>query len=399
MKQRQRAEDHVVLVGLEQTVRRLGVGEHVVVGQLGALGLAGSPRRVEDHRRVGAVALGELAVGLGVGEQLLELTRLDEDDLGVGVLGALLGGLAEVAPREQPLGLGVLEVELDLAALEQHVHRDDGAARAQDAVVGDREVRDVREHDPDAVAGLEPLRLQEARHAGAALVDGLPVDLCVVELVGDALRDPLRGLGDDRRQVGAHCEGLLLVAPVEAYPAMSAATLRQQTGKNGVMPALPSRLRKPFSALTSLAEPPPPGSRRFAVWKRFTGLNNAVYRASGGRLLGSFDGNPVLLLHHVGRRSGEERVTPLLYLPDGDDLVIVGSMGGTPKHPAWFHNLTAQPETEVEVGRERRRVRARVAGPDERERLWPRLVEHYPAFRAYQARTEREIPVVILTLG
>jgi len=113
--------------------------------------------------------------------------------------------------------------------------------------------------------------------------------------------------------------------------------------------------------------------------------------------MGSFDGNPVLLLHHVGRRSGEQRVTPLLYLPDGDDLVIVGSMGGTPKHPAWFHNLTAQPATDVEVGREHRAVQARVAEPTERARLWPRLVEHYPAFDAYQRRAEREIPVVILS--
>jgi deazaflavin-dependent oxidoreductase (nitroreductase family) len=163
------------------------------------------------------------------------------------------------------------------------------------------------------------------------------------------------------------------------------------------MPSLASRLRKPFSALTSLAAPPRPGSPGFAAWKRLTGVNNAVYRATGGRVLGSFDGNPVLLLHHVGRRSGERRVTTLLYLRDGDDLVIVGSMGGTPKHPAWFHNLTAQPETEVEVGHERRRVRARVADVAEREALWPRLVESYPAFDAYQARTEREIPVVILS--
>jgi deazaflavin-dependent oxidoreductase (nitroreductase family) len=160
---------------------------------------------------------------------------------------------------------------------------------------------------------------------------------------------------------------------------------------------LPAPLRKPFSTLTSLAEPPAPGTRRFAAWNRFTGLNATLYRATGGRLLGSFDGNPVLLLHHVGRRSGEARVTPLLYLRDGDDLVIVGSMGGTPKHPAWFHNVRAQPDTVVEVGRERRAVRARVARPDERERLWPRLVEHYPAFHSYQGRTEREIPVVILS--
>ncbi len=158
-----------------------------------------------------------------------------------------------------------------------------------------------------------------------------------------------------------------------------------------------SLLRKPFSTLTSLAQPPRPGSPGFALWKRFTGLNSTVFRLSGGRLLGTYDGNPVLLLHHVGRRSGEERTTPLLYLRDADDLVIVGSMGGTPKHPAWFHNLRAQPATEVEVGRERRTVTARVADAEERAELWPRLVEHYPAFASYQARTEREIPVVILS--
>ena len=72
-------------------------------------------------------------------------------------------------------------------------------------------------------------------------------------------------------------------------------------------------------------------------------------------------------------------------------------MGGTPKHPAWVHNLRAAPDTEVEVGRERRAVRARVADPEERARLWPRLVAAYPAFANYQARTEREIPVVILS--
>ena len=122
-----------------------------------------------------------------------------------------------------------------------------------------------------------------------------------------------------------------------------------------------SLLRKPFSALTKLGQPPRPGTLAFKAWNRFTGLNNVVYRLSGGRILGSYDGNPVLLLHHVGRRSGEPRVTPLLYLPDGDELVIVASMGGTPKHPAWFHNLKAGPDTEIEVGRERRAVRARVA--------------------------------------
>jgi F420H(2)-dependent quinone reductase len=158
-----------------------------------------------------------------------------------------------------------------------------------------------------------------------------------------------------------------------------------------------SPLHKPFSRLTTLRPPPEPGSLAFSVWKRLNALNNVVYRASGGRLLGSFDGNPVVLLHHVGRRSGEQRVTPLIYLADGDDIVVVGSMGGTPKDPAWVHNLRDRPDTEVEVGRERRPVRARVADPEERARLWPMLVEHYPGFADYQARTEREIPVVILS--
>jgi deazaflavin-dependent oxidoreductase (nitroreductase family) len=89
-------------------------------------------------------------------------------------------------------------------------------------------------------------------------------------------------------------------------------------------------------------------------------------------------------------------VTPLLYLPDGDDVVIVASMGGTPKNPAWFHNITAEPETEVELGRERRPVVAVVAGEDEKARLWPLLVELYPAFAKYQARAPRDIPVVVL---
>jgi F420H(2)-dependent quinone reductase len=158
-----------------------------------------------------------------------------------------------------------------------------------------------------------------------------------------------------------------------------------------------SFLRKPFGTLTSLRPPPRPGSLGFAAWRQLTRLNNAVFRATGGRLLGSFDGNPVLLLHHVGRRSGEARVTPLLYLADGDDLAIVGSMGGSPKHPAWIHNLRDRPDTEVELRGERRAVHARVADAEERARLWPLLVQRHPAFASYQARTEREIPVVILS--
>ncbi|KAA1421609.1 nitroreductase family deazaflavin-dependent oxidoreductase [Nocardioides humilatus] len=106
---------------------------------------------------------------------------------------------------------------------------------------------------------------------------------------------------------------------------------------------------------------------------------------------------PTLLLDHVGRKSGTQFTTPLLYLADGPRLVIVASQGGLPKNPQWFHNLVATPDTVVALRGERRReVRARVATPEERAALWPRLVEIYADFESYQAWTEREIPVVIL---
>jgi deazaflavin-dependent oxidoreductase (nitroreductase family) len=120
---------------------------------------------------------------------------------------------------------------------------------------------------------------------------------------------------------------------------------------------------------------------------------------SGGRLGHTIPGVPgkMLLLDHVGAKSGTKRTAPLLYFPDGDDVVIVASKGGFPKHPAWFHNLKANPETTVQIGGERRPVRARVATAEERERLWPRAVKSYRGYRDYQARSKgREIPLVIL---
>jgi deazaflavin-dependent oxidoreductase (nitroreductase family) len=98
----------------------------------------------------------------------------------------------------------------------------------------------------------------------------------------------------------------------------------------------------------------------------------------------------------VGAKSGVKRTAPLLYIRDGDDVVIVASKGGFPKHPAWFHNLRANPDTTVQIGSERRPVRARVATPEERERLWPEAVAAYRDYARYQQRTDREIPLVIL---
>lgn len=122
-----------------------------------------------------------------------------------------------------------------------------------------------------------------------------------------------------------------------------------------------------------------------------------IYRLTGGRIGHTFPGLPqMLLLDHVGAKSGATRTSPLLYIEDGDDLVLVASKGGYPRHPGWFHNLRAHPDTTVQVGSERREVHARVATPGERERLWPRAVETYGSYADYQKRTEREIPLVIL---
>jgi F420H(2)-dependent quinone reductase len=122
-----------------------------------------------------------------------------------------------------------------------------------------------------------------------------------------------------------------------------------------------------------------------------------VYRLTGGLVGHRMPGAPpMLLLEHVGARSGRRRTSPLAYLRDGDDLVIVASKGGHPRHPAWFHNLRAYPDTMVQVGSRRRPVRARVATGDERARLWPKVVAMYSGYRSYQERTAREIPLVIL---
>ena len=129
-----------------------------------------------------------------------------------------------------------------------------------------------------------------------------------------------------------------------------------------------------------------------------TGLNNVVYRLSAGRVAGNVpSGAPILLLTTVGRRSGRLRTVPLLYLPDGDDLVVVASRGGMTAHPAWYLNLLVHPEVTVDTGRHRRIMRAHVATTSERARNWPKLVDAYEHFASYQRRTTRQIPVVMLS--
>jgi deazaflavin-dependent oxidoreductase (nitroreductase family) len=104
----------------------------------------------------------------------------------------------------------------------------------------------------------------------------------------------------------------------------------------------------------------------------------------------------MLLLDHVGARSGRRRTTPLVYMPDGDNLVVVAAKGGHPRHPGWVHNLRAHPDTEVQVGDRRMRVQAREAQGDERTRLWRRATAYNPLWQRYQRRTERTIPLVVL---
>jgi deazaflavin-dependent oxidoreductase (nitroreductase family) len=142
---------------------------------------------------------------------------------------------------------------------------------------------------------------------------------------------------------------------------------------------------------------PEPGTVSFKLANVLFRVNTWLYRRSGGRLANKVRGVPVLLLDHVGRKSGTLRTVPVIYLQDGEDLVVVGSRGGSHAMPAWVLNLEANPATTVQIGSERRSVVARRASDAERARLWPRLVEMYPHYDAYQRRTERKIPVVILS--
>lgn len=126
-------------------------------------------------------------------------------------------------------------------------------------------------------------------------------------------------------------------------------------------------------------------------------LNVPVYRLSGGRLFGRIGTAPVLLLTARGRRSGQLRTVPVVYMPDGERLVVIGSNAGNERPPAWSLNLEANPEAEIEVGRERRPVRARIAEGLERDELWRRMNEEwYEGFDEYARRTDRDIRLFVL---
>ncbi|HUE26134.1 MAG TPA: nitroreductase family deazaflavin-dependent oxidoreductase [Solirubrobacteraceae bacterium] len=121
------------------------------------------------------------------------------------------------------------------------------------------------------------------------------------------------------------------------------------------------------------------------------------FRANGGRVGGPFDGGTLLLLHHDGAKSGTHRVTPLMYMADDGNYVIFASKAGAPTNPNWYHNLKANPSTHIEVGTDKLDVFVSEATGEERERLFNAQAKRSPQFREYQEKTDRVIPVMVLT--
>ena len=120
------------------------------------------------------------------------------------------------------------------------------------------------------------------------------------------------------------------------------------------------------------------------------------FRADRSNNGDAFKGRPLVLLTTTGARSGQRRTTPMMYVRDGERLLVIASNAGAPKHPDWYYNLLAHPQVTVEVGRETYEATARVTEGVERQRLWNRIVEQYPFFADHQAKVSREIPVVVL---
>jgi deazaflavin-dependent oxidoreductase (nitroreductase family) len=126
----------------------------------------------------------------------------------------------------------------------------------------------------------------------------------------------------------------------------------------------------------------------------------AEFRANGGKVGGDFEGMPLVLVHHVGAKTGTERINPLAYQDLGDSVAIFASKGGAPSNPDWYYNLVANPNITVEIGTETRPATARVATGEERERIWATQKEKFPNFAEYEGTAApRQIPVVVLDLG
>ena len=142
-----------------------------------------------------------------------------------------------------------------------------------------------------------------------------------------------------------------------------------------------------------------PGQEKFGAWliKRIGAMQVWVYEMSGGRLWNTFLGGQVAILTTTGRKTGAQRKTPLLYIEAGERVVMAASKGGMSTAPFWYHNIRANPTVQIQIGRRKRSMIARLANADEEQHLWPKLEAMYPGFIEYRARSEgvRKIPVLI----
>ena len=143
----------------------------------------------------------------------------------------------------------------------------------------------------------------------------------------------------------------------------------------------------------------PMDAREYAMIKRavriMTGLQTPIYKLTGGRVWGSFSGSDICLVTMTGAKTGKKRTRPVMYVPSGDNVLVIGSLGGAPKSPVWVKNLLANPEVEIQYKSNKRKMRARLADDAEKARLWPTAVKYYPAYADYQARTDRNIPMFV----
>ncbi len=135
---------------------------------------------------------------------------------------------------------------------------------------------------------------------------------------------------------------------------------------------------------------------RDSAVRRWSAIHRWLFALTGGRLGNRLVDNDMLLLTTTGHRTGEPHTVPLLYLRDGNRLVVIASYGGRPNHPTWYTNLVATPAVIVQIGSRRTSYVARTADADERSVWWPRVVDAYDGYSEYQHRTDREIPVVFL---
>jgi deazaflavin-dependent oxidoreductase (nitroreductase family) len=161
-----------------------------------------------------------------------------------------------------------------------------------------------------------------------------------------------------------------------------------------------SRGEMPLLARFAMSASQFANERGIYLGRRSTKIHVALYRWSGGKVGGHLPGWPaarILLLDHLGARSGVRRTSPLMYHADGDVVAVVASKAGQPTNPAWFHNLKANPDTTIQIGSGVRKVRARVATDEERDRLWPKFIAFYPGYDFFQRNAKgRELPIVIL---